>query len=67
MKPEHQWTVQRWSQYKLGNAPMEHEKDADRKFDTESRAQTHADTADSGINGDMRYRYKIIPPAAAAG
>ena len=60
--PRSAWVVQRWSQYKLGHAPPAHDADADREFDSEEAAQEYVKSADSGIGGDMRYRYMIICP-----
>lgn len=52
------YKVQRSSQYKLGNAPME--KDGSPVyFNTRQEADLYALKADSGIGGDMRYRYKV--------
>jgi hypothetical protein len=58
--PADKFTVQRWSQYKLGRAPMAHDRSADKHFPTQAAAQLYADTADSGISGDTRYRYKVV-------
>jgi hypothetical protein len=54
------WIVQRWSQYKLGHAPYEHDIREDREFDSEEEALKYLNEADSGIGHDMRYRYKIV-------
>jgi len=54
------FTVQRWWQYKLGNAPMSHDKHWDKTFEDRKDAEHLALTADSGISGDTRYRYKIV-------
>lgn len=53
------YTVQRWSQYKLGGG-FHHDKYSDAKFDDFKKAEDYALSADSGISGDTRYRYKII-------
>ncbi len=58
------WIVQRWSQYQLGNAPFSHDTDADHEFDSEEKARHYASTADSGIGGDMRYRYSVVPSSS---
>lgn len=62
---EGQFTVQRWSQYRLRHAPMAHEPDMDRSFPTKAAADEHARTADSGDGGDMRYRYVVVPRDSA--
>jgi len=57
------FTVRRYSQYKLGHAPMSHDKKADKHFPTEAEAEVYANKADSGISGDTRYRYEVVPKA----
>ena len=56
------WIVQRWQQYKLGKSSFTHDVKNDFECDSQEDAERYAITADSGIEGDMRYRYKIIPP-----
>lgn len=54
------YVVQRWSQYKLGNAPLAHDKNADKEFDTYEEAEHYSFQADGGFSSDTRYRYKIV-------
>lgn len=54
------FTIQRFSQYKLGNAPFKYDDWADSVFFSKEEAERYSNTADSGINGDTRYRYEII-------
>ncbi len=56
------WVVQRWSQYKLGSAPFAHDENADKPFTSEEEALDYERKADSGIGGDTRYRYVVVPP-----
>jgi hypothetical protein len=55
------WVVQRWSQYKLGRDPFNYCADADQRFKSEMEAMDYVLKADSGLGGDTRYRYVIIP------
>ena len=60
---ETKWTVQKWGQYKLGNGPYYYCKGEDVLVDSQKEADDYWITADSGISGDTRYRYKVIPPS----
>jgi hypothetical protein len=53
--------VQRWSQYKLGNADFTHDVDADIMFTSEESAEAYVLKANSGASGDTRHRYEIVP------
>jgi hypothetical protein len=55
------FVVQRWSQYKRATGAMTHDKQADREFPVWDAAQSYANTADSGLSGDTRYRYTLLP------
>jgi len=54
------YTVQRFSQYKLGNDSPKHDDWADSHFETKEEAERYSLTADSGIGGDTRYSYKVV-------
>lgn len=54
-------TVQKWKQPKIGNLPFTHNSEQDKTFSNRTLANEYIAKADSGICGDERFRYQIIP------